>query len=80
MKCRRPTFYIRGMRPGDLVVHRLDPDAQPGVGIVLRVDIDQKLLKSPWAVPWKYVVMWHGGVIKEHETGILSRIRVHEAR
>ena len=61
------------MNPGDLVVHEF----KNSVGILLEVIVDQKLMKNPFAVPWRYKVMWRNGIIKEHDLGTLRRIVVY---
>ena len=64
------------MNPGDLVC-RLDWNGEINprlFGILLEVKIDQKLLKSPFGVPWIYRVFWNDGIIKEHEMGTLRRV------
>ena len=62
------------MSPGDLVIH---PDLPEwGCGILLQVDIDKELMRSPWAVPWKYVVLWGDCLKRRHESGIIRRVRI----
>jgi hypothetical protein len=62
------------MSPGDLVIHEAHPEY--GYGILLQVDIDKELMRSPWAVPWKYVVLWGDCLKRRHETGIIRRVRI----
>ena len=64
---------MRGMGPGDLAVH----EYKRSVGILLEIVLDKKLMKNTFAVPWRYRVMWSDGIIKEHESGILRRVAVH---
>jgi hypothetical protein len=62
------------MKPGDLVLHPDRPEW--GYGILLQVDIDKELMRSPWAVPWKYVVLWGDCLKRRHESGIIRRVRI----
>ena len=62
------------MSPGDLVIHPDRPEW--GYGILLQVDIDKESMRSPWAVPWKYVVLWGDCLKRRHETGIIRRVRI----
>ncbi len=62
------------MSPGDLVIHPDRPEW--GYGILLQVDIDKELMRSPWAVPWKYVVLWGDCLKRRHESGIIRRVRI----
>ena len=62
------------MSPGDRVIHEAHPEY--GYGILLQVDIDKELMRSPWAVPWKYVVLWGDCLKRRHETGIIRRVRI----
>lgn len=62
------------MNPGDLVVH----EYKASVGILLEINVDQKLMKNPFSVPWRYRVLWGNGVIKEHDIGTLRRVAVHK--
>lgn len=62
------------MSPGDLVIHEAHPEY--GYGILLQVDIDKELMRSPWAVPWKYVVLWGDCLKRRHESGIIRRVRI----
>lgn len=61
------------MAPGDLVIH----EYKESVGILLEVIIDKKLMKNPFAVPWRYRVLWRDGIIKEHDLGTLRRVAVY---
>ena len=62
------------MSPGDLVIHPDHPEY--GYGILLQVDIDKESMRSPWAVPWKYVVLWGDRLKRRHESGIIRRVRI----
>lgn len=62
------------MSPGDLVIHEAHPEY--GYGILLQVDIDKESMRSPWAVPWKYVVLWGDCLKRRHESGIIRRVRI----
>ena len=62
------------MSRGDLVIHEDHPEY--GYGILLQVDIDKELVRSPWAVPWKYVVFWGDCLKRRHESGIIRRVRI----
>ena len=62
------------MKPGDLVIHPDRPEW--GYGILLQVDIDKESMRSPWAVPWKYVVLWGDCLKRRHESGIIRRVRI----
>lgn len=62
------------MSPGDLVIHPDRPEW--GYGILLQVDIDKELMRSPWAVPWKYMVLWGDCLKRRHESGIIRRVRI----
>lgn len=61
------------MNPGDLVINEYNDS----IGILLEVNVDQKLMKNPFSVPWRYKVMWRNGIIKEHDLGTLRRIVVY---
>ncbi len=61
------------MNPGDLVTHEYNKS----VGILLEIRIDQKLMKNPFSVPWRYRVLWRNGIIKEHDIGTLRRVAVY---
>jgi len=61
------------MNPGDLVIH----EYKESVGILLEVNVDQRLMKNPFSVPWRYRVLWRDGIIKEHDIGTLRRVAVY---
>ena len=72
------------MKTGDLVIHPDRPEW--GYGILLQVDIDKEEkpvrlvvwnnVTGPWAVPWKYVVLWGDCLKRRHESGIIRRVRI----
>ena len=62
------------MNPGDLVIH----EYKESVGILLEINVDQKLMKNPFSVPWRYRVLWRDGIIKEHDIGTLRRVAVYK--
>ena len=62
-----------GIGPGDLVIH----EYKRSVGILVEVHVDQKLMKNPFSVPWRYRVLWGNGIIKEHDIGTLRRAAVY---
>jgi hypothetical protein len=63
-----------GIGPGDLVIH----EYKRSVGILVEVLVDQKLMKNPFSVQWRYRVLWGNGIIKEHDLGTLRRIAVYD--
>jgi len=65
-----------GIGPGDLVVHEYNNS----VGILLEVLVDQKLMRNPFSVPWRYRVLWRNDIIKEHDLGSLRRVAVYDGR
>ena len=66
-----------GIGPGDLVVHEYNNS----VGILLEVLVDQKLMRHPFSVPWRYRVLWRNEmIIKEHDLGSLRRVAVYDGR
>jgi hypothetical protein len=62
-----------GIGPGDLVIHEYNKS----VGILLEVLVDQKLMRNPFSIPWRYRVLWKNGIIKEHCVGSLRRVAVY---
>jgi hypothetical protein len=65
-----------GIGPGDLVVHEYNNS----VGILLEVLVDQKLMRNPFSVPWRYRVLWRNEIIKEHDLRSLRRVAVYDGR
>jgi len=63
-----------GIGPGDLVVH----EYKRSVGILVEVLVDQKLMRHPFSVPWRYRVLWADGIIGEHDLGTLRRVAVYD--
>jgi len=63
-----------GIGAGDLVVHEYNNS----VGILLEVLVDQKLMRHPFSVPWRYRVLWADGIIGEHDMGSLRRVAVYD--
>jgi len=63
-----------GIGAGDLVVHEYNTS----VGILLEVLVDQKLMRHPFSVPWRYRVLWADGIIGEHDMGSLRRVAVYD--
>ena len=63
------------MNPGDLVLNHFS--LEYGCGVLLRVDVDKKLLSNPWAVPWRYTVFWSDGIKREHESGVIRRVWIN---
>ena len=62
-----------GIGAGDLVVH----EYKRSVGILVEVLVDQKLMRHPFSVPWRYRVLWADGIIGEHDMGSLRRVVVY---
>ena len=63
-----------GIGPGDLVVH----EYKRSVGVLVEVLVDQKLMRHPFSVPWRYRVLWADGIIGEHDLGTLRRVAVYD--
>ena len=63
-----------GIGAGDLVVH----EYKRSVGILVEVLVDQKLMRHPFSVPWRYRVLWADGIIGEHDMGTLRRVAVYD--
>ena len=63
-----------GIGAGDLVVH----EYKRSVGILVEVLVDQKLMRHPFSVPWRYQVLWADGIIGEHDLGTLRRVAVYD--
>ena len=62
-----------GIGAGDLVVH----EYKRSVGILVEVLVDQKLMRHPFSVPWRYRVLWADGIIGEHDLGSLRRVAIY---
>lgn len=65
-----------GIGAGDLVVH----EYKRSVGILVEVLVDQKLMRNPFSVPWRYRVLWRNEIIKEHDLRSLRRVAVYDGR
>ena len=65
------------MRSGDLLLRvdwngELDPKL---VGVLLEVQVDKKLMKNPFSVPWVYKVAWNdGSITTQHGMGNLRPV------